>query len=301
MDKLGALAAFGTALCWSFSAIFFENATRRVGALAVNFWKVAFAFVLLTFAGLAVRGMPFPFDASGRTWTYLGLSSLVGFLIADYFLFNAYLLIGSRITIVFQAITPVFTALFALVFLGETMRPERLVGMAIVILGILIVVVSRQRGAAKADATDASAAKKGYVFAFLSSIFQAGGLIFSKLGLGGYSAISGTQIRIFFAILLFGAQALLTGQRARVFEAPLKEGKALRFMVFGAIFGPFLGVTLSLFALQNTTAGTASTLMAMNPILIIPLSIIILKQKVKALEVLGAAVAVGGAALFFLL
>jgi drug/metabolite transporter (DMT)-like permease len=301
MDKLGALAAFGTALCWSFSAIFFENATRRVGALAVNFWKVAFAFVLLTFAGLATRGMPFPFDASSKTWTYLGLSSLVGFLIADYFLFNAYLLIGSRITIVFQAITPVFTALFALVFLGETMRPERLVGMAIVILGIVVVVISRQRGVAKTNPVDLSVSKKGYLFAFLSSIFQAGGLIFSKLGLGGYSAISGTQIRIFFAILLFGAQALLTGQKRHVFELALKERKVMRFMVLGAIFGPFLGVTLSLFALQNTTAGTASTLMAMNPILIIPLSILILKQKVRPMEILGAIVAVSGAALFFLL
>lgn len=301
MDKLGALAAFGTALCWSFSAIFFENATRRVGALAVNFWKVAFAFVLLSFAGLATRGMPFPFDASGSTWTYLGLSSLVGFLIADYFLFNAYLLIGSRITIVFQAITPVFTALFALVFLGETMRPERLFGMAIVILGILVVVISRQRGVAQTNPVDLLVSKKGYLFAFLSSIFQAGGLIFSKLGLGSYSAISGTQIRIFFAILLFGAQALLTGQSHHVFELALKERKVMRFMVLGAIFGPFLGVTLSLFALQNTTAGTASTLMAMNPILIIPLSILILKQRVRPMEILGAIVAVSGAALFFLL
>ncbi|NLX45282.1 MAG: EamA family transporter, partial [Treponema sp.] len=50
-----------------------------------------------------------------------------------------------------------------------------------------------------------------------------------------------------------------------------------------------------------TQAGTASTLMALTPVLIIPPTIFILKQKVTASEFIGAAVAVGGAALFFLL
>ena len=101
MEKLGALAAFGTALCWSLSAIFFENASRKVGALAVNFWKVVFAFFFLALAGTVTRGMPFPFDASARSWLFLSISGIVGFVVADFFLFNAYVLIGSRITVVF--------------------------------------------------------------------------------------------------------------------------------------------------------------------------------------------------------
>ncbi|MDP3177246.1 MAG: EamA family transporter, partial [Spirochaetaceae bacterium] len=62
-----------------------------------------------------------------------------------------------------------------------------------------------------------------------------------------------------------------------------------------------LGVTLSLFALQNTSAGSASTLMALTPVLIIPPSNLLLKQKVKAREIVGATLAVAGAALFFIL
>jgi drug/metabolite transporter (DMT)-like permease len=300
MEKLGALAAFGTALCWSFSAIFFENATRKVGALAVNFWKVALAFILLSVAGLVTRGMPFPFDATARAWSLLSISSIIGFLVADYFLFNAYLIIGSRITVVFQALTPLFTAFFAFVFLGETMEALRLVGMAVVILGILLVVISRQRES-KGTITNSLASKKGYVFAFLSSVFQAGGLIFSKTGLGDYNAISGSQIRILIAILGFGLQAILMRQGTHVFQETPKERKVILSIGYGAIFGPFLGVTLSLFALQNTSAGTASTLMALTPVLIIPLSIVILKQKVRLLESAGALLAVCGAALFFLL
>ncbi|MCE1196947.1 DMT family transporter [bacterium] len=299
MEKLGALAAFGTALCWSISALFFEHATRKVGALAVNFWKVFFAFFYLAAAGLVMRGMPLPLDASPREWLFLALSGIIGFIIADYFLFNAYLMIGSRITVVFQALTPLFTAVFAFAFLGERMRAVRLVGMGVVVCGILIVVASRQRGGERAE-TKGSA--KGYLFAILSSVFQAVGLLFSKTGLSdGYSAIAGTQIRVIVAIAGFGLQALLMRQSAEVFVAPARQAKLFKNIGIGSVFGPFLGVTFSLFALQNTDAGTASTLMALNPVLIIVPSILVLKQKVKAMEIAGAAVAVCGAALFFLL
>lgn len=300
MEKLGALAAFGTAFCWSISAIFFENASRKFGALAVNFWKVVFAFFLLALAGTILNGQPLPFNASPATWFYLCLSGVIGFLVSDYFLFNAYILIGSRISVVFQALTPLFTALFAFVFLGERMKPLRLLGMAIVVGGILIVVLSRQRKQ-KSEGKPFSASKKGYIFALLSAVFQAVGLIFSKVGLGDSNAIAGTQIRVMTAILGFGLQALLTGHAAQVFKVTPKERTFLRNLGIGAIFGPFLGVTFSLFALQNTEAGTASTLMALTPVLIIPPTIFLLKQKVQALEVAGAVVAVGGAALFFLL
>ncbi len=300
MEKFGALAAFGTAFCWSISAIFFENASRKAGALAVNFWKVVFAFFFLALAGTILRGQPLPLDASPKTWLYLSLSGIIGFVVSDYFLFNAYILIGSRITVVFQALTPLFTALFAFIFLGERMKPVRLLGMAVVIFGILMVVISRQQKQKKEEKTSI-VSNKGYFFAFLSSIFQAAGLIFSKTGLGDYSAISGTQIRVLTAIAGFAVQAALTGQAAQVFRMAPRERKVLKSMGIGAIFGPFLGVVFSLFALQNTEAGTASTLMALTPVLIIPPSVFILKQKIGGLEIAGAAVAVSGAALFFLL
>ncbi|MCE1207551.1 MAG: DMT family transporter, partial [Spirochaetia bacterium] len=311
MDKLGALAAFGTALCWSFSAIFFEKASKKVGALAVNFWKVVFAFFFLALAGTVTRLMPLPFDASPRAWLYLSISGIIGFVIADFFLFNAYVIIGARVTVIFQSLTPLFTTLFAFLFLGETMEPIRLVGMGVVIIGILIVVITRQRADAESHAAS-SAQKtgrkplpagmmKGYVFAFFSSVFQALGLIFSKTGLGSYNAISGTQIRVMMAIVGFAIQAVLMKQTRQVFVLPRKDKTVFSATASGAVFGPFLGVVFSLFALQNTQAGTASTLMALTPILIIPPSVILLKQKVKAMEIVGAIIAVCGAALFFML
>jgi drug/metabolite transporter (DMT)-like permease len=300
MDRIGELAAFGTALCWTASAIFFEGASKRVGALAVNFYKVVFAFLLLGIAGSALRGMPLPLDAPLRAWFFLALSGVIGFVIADYFLFNAYILISSRVTVIFQALTPLFAAIFGYLILGERMRPGRVAAMALVIAGIVLVVGSRNSGRGGSSGPRPKGASKGYVFAFLSSIFQALGLVFSKFGLGSYDAVSGTQIRVMTAVIGFAAMALLTRQALPVFGA-MRDAHARKITIVGSVFGPFLGVVLSLVALQNADAGAASTLMALTPVLIIAPAVIIQKQKVALAEILGAALAVSGAALFFLI
>jgi drug/metabolite transporter (DMT)-like permease len=305
MERFGELAAFGTAICWTTSALFFEDGSKRIGALAVNFYKVVVALFLLTLAGLLLRGMPLPLDAPRSAWIYLPLSGLIGFVIADYFLFNAYILVGSRLTVLFQPLSPVFTAILGFLILGERMRPAALLAMAIVVAGILIVVVARTKEKAK-DSTPllkrSPALVKGLVFALASAFFNALGLIYSKMGLsGGYDPVSGTQIRVLTAIVGFGLQALIFRRTREVFVQAPRERIAMGKTAVGAVFGPFLGVVLSLFAVQHTSAGAASTLMALTPVLIIPPAFFIQKQKIHLLEILGAVVAVGGAALFFLL
>jgi len=299
MERLALLAAFGTAVFWAFSAIFFENASKKVGALAVNFWKVVIAFFFLAIAGTIVRGVPFPYDASLRTWIFLSLSGIVGFVIADFFLFNAYVLIGSRITVIFQSLTPVFTALFAYIFIAERMQLHRLIGMAVTVVGILIVVLTRSHQTRKNN--EGALSVKGLVYAFFSALFQAGSMVLTKAGLGDYNPISGTQIRVFVAIFGFAINALIMGQGNYVFFRVPKNREAFTATIKGSVFGPFLGVALSLFSMQNTQVAATSTLMALTPVVIIVPSVLILKQKIHYLEILGAAIAVAGAALFFLL
>jgi len=301
MERLALLAAFGTAVFWAFSAIFFENASKKVGALAVNFWKVVIAFFFLAIAGTIVRGVPFPYDASLRTWIFLSLSGLVGFVIADFFLFNAYVLIGSRITVIFQSLTPVFTALFAYIFIAERMQLHRLIGMAVTVAGTPHRCTHATPTTTKEKTTKVCLSVKGLVYAFLSALFQAGSMVLTKAGLGDYNPISGTQIRVFVAIFGFAINALIMGQGNYVFFRVPKNREAFTATIKGSVFGPFLGVALSLFSMQNTQVAATSTLMALTPVVIIVPSVLILKQKIHYLEILGAAIAVGGAALFFLL
>jgi len=74
----------------------------------------------------------------------------------------------------------------------------------------------------------------------------------------------------------------------------------MKSMTIGSFTGPFLGVSLSLLAVQHTDTGIAATLMALTPVMIIPAEILMKKEKVSAIEIIGALISVGGVALFFL-
>lgn len=313
MDRIGELAAFGTAICWTLSALFFERATRRISVIAVNLYKLLFAFIFLSISATFLRGLPFPTDADGRAWLFLSLSGLVGFVVTDIFLFTAYKTIGSRMSTLFLALSPPVTALLGFVFLGEAMAPRGILGMALVVSGIVIAVLARGDvkiggkalvGFLKGQGSGRPSLisredKRGYFFAFLSTVGQAIGMILTKHGLQDYHPVAGSTIRIFAGIVGFMIVGLFW-DRGASYKSALKDKPALRFTFLGAIAGPFLGVTLSLFAMQKTLAGVVSTLIGLTPIIIIPPSILLFKQKVKPAEIGGALLAVVGTAVFFL-
>jgi drug/metabolite transporter (DMT)-like permease len=293
---IGELAALATAVCWTVTALAFEPATRRIGPVAVNLLKLATGFVFLATANLILRGMVLPFDASGQAWLWLSLSGMVGFLIGDYFLFKSYTMIHARVSMLVMALAPPMAALLGWMFLGETLSGNDFVGMGLTLAGIAMVVLKRG-GDGGGLAFKHPAA--GVLLALGGAAGQAGGLVLSKYGMGSYSPLAATQIRVLagaggFALLFtaLGGWRRLPG---------LMDNRHLAGQVaLGSAFGPFLGVSLSLVAIQYTNTGVASTIMAMVPVMIIPPSVLLFKQRVKAVEVLGAVVSVAGVALLFL-
>jgi drug/metabolite transporter (DMT)-like permease len=75
----------------------------------------------------------------------------------------------------------------------------------------------------------------------------------------------------------------------------------MKYTGLTTLFGPFIGVSLSLMAVQYARAGIASTLMALTPVLILFPYALIYKQKITPKEILGVIVSMTGVALFFLL
>jgi drug/metabolite transporter (DMT)-like permease len=79
------------------------------------------------------------------------------------------------------------------------------------------------------------------------------------------------------------------------------DGKGMKYATLLTIFGPALGVSLSLMAVRYADAGIASTLMALTPVLIIIPDTLVNKHPVKLKEMVGVAVTMLGVAMFFLL
>ncbi|WP_312832195.1 DMT family transporter [Sedimentibacter saalensis] len=169
------------------------------------------------------------------------------------------------------------------------------VGMFVTIFGIAVVVLVKNP---EGNNFKFSRSIKGIVYALIGAFGQAFGLIFSKIGMGDYDPFAATQIRIIAGIVGFTVVILFMKKWDKLKE-DVKNMDATKYLFFGSLFGPFLGVSFSLLAIQYTTTGVSSTITSIIPVLIIPLSIFVLKEKVYPKEILGAVISVIGVTILF--
>ncbi|MBE0679772.1 MAG: DMT family transporter [Bacteroidales bacterium] len=292
----GEFAALAVAIFWTITALAFESASRKVGSLTVNILRLTMAMVFLSTYTWIIRGQILPMDATGFNWLWLGLSGIVGLVLGDYFLFRAYPLIGSRFAMLIMTLAPPMAAIFGYFILGESLNILQMAGMVIVILGISLAIFNRP---VKGERLSIKLAPAGLLFAFIGALGQGLGIVLSKYGMDGYDAFASTQIRIIAGIAGFAIIITLLRRWANV-GAAIRNPPAMKALVLGAFFGPFLGISFSLLAVKFTQAGIASTIMAIVPILILAPSAWIYKEKITTVEIAGAVLSVAGVAFFFI-
>lgn len=301
MNYFGEFAALLTAVFWTVTSMSFESAGKKVGSLAVNLIRLWIALIIYAVYLKVTRGMILPLDAGTERWMWLGLSGLVGFVIGDLLLFQAFVVVGARISMLIMAFAPPITAIISWIVLGEVLTPMNWLGMAITIFGISLVILKRQKsnGSTRLPLLTSAYSIRGILLAFGGALGQGAGLVLSKKGMGEYDAFASSQIRVMSGIVGFSLIFLFMKRWKRVGQA-LRNRPAMKRIALGSVFGPFLGVSFSLLAVQHTQAGIAATIMAIVPVLIIPPAIILFKEKPNWKEIAGAVIAVGGVALFFL-
>ncbi len=304
----GELIAIAVAVSWTLTALFFEFAGNRIGSLTVNLLRLFFALFLLGGLLYFTTGSFLPAAADGKTWLWMSLSGLVGFVFGDLCLFYSYILITARFSQLLMTLAPPFAALFGWLMLGEKLSPMGLLGMTVTLTGIAISILKR---GAKKD-IHIQLPIKGVLLGLGGALGQGLGIVLSKIGMNHYAAsaqglkvagyipFAATQIRIITGLVGFSLIILLT-KRVTVFRAGLKDRRAVSAIFMGAIFGPFVGVSLSLMAVQYTNTAIASTIMATTPVIILIPYILLYKRKVSLIEVIGAILSVLGVSLFFIL
>jgi drug/metabolite transporter (DMT)-like permease len=295
-DHLGELAALGTAVCWALGSLAFTRAGRRIGSLPLNVIRLALALAFAALAGLVLHGRALPTDATAEQWWWLGLSGFVGYFLGDLCQFRAFIEIGPRLTLLIMALAPPLTAVIDWLALGQRLGPLSALGMAITLTGVAWVL--SERTPAGADPGPASPRLRGILLGLGGALGQAVGLVLSKRGMVGYQPLPGAQIRMICGLVCFVALVLATAAVPRL-RAGLRDRQALGYATVGALLGPFLGVSLALFALQRTSAGVAASLLSTSPIFIIPLASRLEGERVGVRGLLGAVVAVAGVVLLF--
>ncbi|NLF76027.1 MAG: DMT family transporter [Chloroflexi bacterium] len=298
---IGELAGLTTSICWSFTSIFFTLSGRQVGSAVVNRTRLVLAFVMVSSLHLITQGELLPLHADPERWGWMAASGVIGFVIGDACLFQAFVMIGPRLSMLLMALNPVMGAVLAWALLSETLAAGEMVGIALAIAGVAWVVTDRRNG--RDGLPDASLRYYviGVLFGLGGALGQASGLIASKKGLeGDFSALSGNLMRLTVATLVIWALAAANGQMRPTAHKLREHPRAIRFILGGAVAGPFLGVWLSLIAVQNAPVGVASTLMSLTPVFLLPLGWLFFKERITRRAVVGTALAVAGTAILFL-
>ena len=308
MQYLGEIIALSVAFSWTITALCAEVASRRIGSLQLNVIRMVLSLLMLGMTLWWFTGVPYPTFADGKAWFWLSLSGFVGYVLGDYCLFSSYILIGSRFGQLFMTLAPPAAAISGWFILGEKLSLQALAGMAVTLTGIGISVLNK----GTSYKIGLKLPLKGVLFGIGAGVGQGVGLVLSKVGMNYYelsipAGMGGAVGMLPFASTFIRAVTGTIGflcvmayrKEFYTLSIALHDRKGMKASLWATITGPFIGVSLSLMAVQYTEAGIASTLMALTPIFIIWPAHLFFHQKVTLKEVIGAVISVAGVSLFF--
>lgn len=324
---IGEIIALIVALSWTITALLAEYASRQMGSLPHNLIRMSISLMLLGGILWVTIGSPYPILSDWQTWFWLGLSGFVGYTLGDYCLMQSYIVMNSRFGQLFMTLASPSAAVAAWLLLGQTMQPLAVCGMIITMFGIGLSILSRKGSIYRFSL---KLPLKGVLLGIGAAMGQGVGLVLSRMGMDRYQAsvaatgvsdivgwvnpeavfpitfgnimpFAATMIRCIIGMIGFSMALFLFSKQSKYkLQKAVSNRRAMMCVLGGAVFGPCVGVSLSLMATLYTSAGIAQTIMALTPVLIILPSRFIYHQKVSALEILGALISVLGVSLFFL-
>lgn len=303
MAYTGETIAIGVAVLWTATALLSEVGSKRMGNLTLNVMRMVLTLLCSLALFWVATGSPLPQGLSAAGCGWLLLSGLVGYVVGDFCLFQCYIIIGSRYGQLFMTLAPLAAALTAWVALGEALTPTSMMAMAVTLAGIALCTLGR----GDHHRLSMSLPLNGVLYAVGAAVCQGVGLVLSKVGMEHYDTSHEAAWLVPFGANVVRCVAGLTGflllHLVREGWQPLRtavhDAKGMAVAALTTLFGPFVGVGLSLMAVQYTSAGVASTLMALTPIIIILPSWWLFHQPVTWKAVAGAIISVVGVSLFF--
>ena len=274
-----------------------ERAARYWGGQLANLLRLFLATIVLASGTILF----FPSSLRWETFGWLFLSGVVGFGFGDIALFLAYVRIGARLTILLNLCTaPVWSSLTEWIWLGTKLSAGQIAAGGLILVGVSMAILSRPAsrahlagpqwfgilcgvGAGAGPGIGAVISRKSFALAL------GGGF-----DLNGFSAAAQRIWGGFLTVLL--VFVIFSALDKSHFRPPVGQRRvpAFLWLFTTALAGPVLGVSCFQWSLIQLPAGLANAVVAMTPIAMIPLAMVLDRERPRLLSVLGAFVAVGG-------
>ncbi|HRQ88457.1 MAG TPA: DMT family transporter [Bacteroidia bacterium] len=297
------IAALLTTLFFACSAATGQRVAVRLGSAWGNLLRLFLAAVVL---GVLVWILT-PGAIRWGSFVWFFASGLIGFGLGDVALFTAYERIGSRLTILLNlCLAPLFAMILEWVWLGNSLGWRVVLCALLILLGVVMAIRPGAKSRQKIERRGRFGV--GIVAAVVAGFGQGTGAVISRkaeavaleLGANG-SGITAAFQRV-VAGLLFSAVAVAlirlfgSPEEWKTWRTPL-DRKILPWLVGASLFGPVIGVSCFQWALQSLESGIVLAVVALTPVVLMPLAMVTEGDHPSRLAVVGGVVAVAGVVL----
>jgi len=295
---VGQLLALLTAFCWAQNSIIYRHLGRQVGSDAVAHVRMWLALPAILITTYFIEGIWFPTSLSPKTYLFMFASGAIGYFITDMLLFKAYILLGSRESMVIMTLSPVTTALFDLFFFSQRLHLMQILGMGVTIGGVLVMALL-DRGPSLVKELERER-KIGLLFAILASVLQSVSFLLAKFALEQAGPISTNLLRNLGGLFAFIIFNFFYKKNAKKQIQSFRNPRFFMLLLFAAFAGPVLGMSSQMKAFTLAPIGIVTTITQITPVLLLPFDHYILHKKLTIFSLGGTFLSIAGVAMLFL-
>ena len=292
---IGYFLAIGAAAIWSAVALSATRVVRYFGSYNYNLLRLL-VIIVFFFPYVYINWESLYFNQS--IFSAIVLSSIIGIIIGDTFLFVCLKRLGPRRQALLFSMQIPFTIILAEIFLQTLPSITELIGCALIFSGILIA-IQFNRTIPDDDLENIQGNKYTGLFAGIGlALCQSIGIILMKPALQTTDPIIVSYLRVIVAaVIMFGSLFFIKNNQL---SEKMKNIKVTLFSIFLGFMGMGVGMTMLIYALKYGNPGVISTLSSTMPIMIIPILWIVTKNYAGHLAVVGATLTCVGAGIIFL-
>lgn len=297
------LAAFLTTILYSISAVCGHRSAKLIGGTEANFWRIAGAAVFL-----GIYSYGFGRGLEGAGFPLFLLSGIVGIGLGDVAYFQALVRLGPHLSLLLvQCLTAPLGALIEWVWLNQKLTLWQMASGSVVLLGVGIALMPGEH-----PRLTRREWMVGAVFGFIAALGTAAGAVLSRkaylvLSLNGehLDGLNAAFQRVLGGLFLAGIALLIVKRREFRVQARAPRHLILAvskrkwrgvwlWILLNSLSGQTLGVSCQQWALETTPTGIVLPIIAMSPIVVIPIAYAVEGERPTRHSLIGGVIAVAG-------
>lgn len=284
---IGVITGLIGAGLFGLSNVVYKSQSDEIHPIAITTFKMWIAILPILVVVLFLL-VPTGFNVPGTAIPFLILSILLGAGIGDLIYLTSQARIGVSRAFPIAMTFPLITYILSVIFIGEPILLTRVIGVILAVIGVSLITREQTRKETEeqldlVDVHQRSWDKVGVAFALFAAVFWATATVILQFGLINADPIDASLIRILAGSTFLIPVFLFARKRGM----PMPTKRASKLVLLAGFFGMGIGSLLYVTAVKFTGAAVTSVIASTAPLFALPFSIIVLKERVTSLVLIG--------------